>query len=286
MLNSLEIESQLKTLGFTQRIDNKRINGFVHDDIKYPLYVKTPSGNSKSESVVKNPLVIHSQYEGQKQSLSEIKGIYPDWENYYRNSNMKSFDKPNNSKSKSYYGIALNIENEKALKNFVTWLSGSLLFAKPSASEYEDIENAKEELSKTPETTREMLIQARKGQGSYRDELMAYWRECSVSDVNLPSFLRASHIKPWRDSDNVERLDRYNGLLLNPILDVAFDQGYISFSDEGKILISDALSGKEKALSISSEMSLKKIDLEHHKYLEWHRRNIFKDNDAKSKTIY
>jgi putative restriction endonuclease len=98
-----------------------------------------------------------------------------------------------------------------------------------------------------------------------------------------PSFLRASHIKPWRDSDNVERLDRYNGLLLNPTLDVAFDRGYISFSDEGKILISDALSGNEKALFISSEMSLKKVDLEHHKYLEWHRRNIFKNNEAKSK---
>ena len=131
-----------------------------------------------------------------------------------------------------------------------------------------------------------MLIQARKGQGSYRDELMAYWGECSVSDVTLPCFLRASHIKPWRDSDNVERLDRYNGLLLNPTLDVAFDQGYISFSDEGEILVSNALSGKVKALSISSEMSLKKVDLAHHKYLVWHRRNIFKDNKAKSKTIY
>lgn len=277
MLNSLEIEQYLKEFGFRQHIDHERINGFVHDGIKYPLYVKTPKNNAKSNVVEKNPLVIHSEYKTQRGSISELDGIYPNWIDYYYNSNLKNFDKKINTvQTEIHYGIALNIENEKALKNFVDWLSGSFLSAKPSASEYEDIENAKDELSKIPETTREILILARKGQGPYRDQLINYWGECSVSDVNLPGFLRASHIKPWRDSDNVERLDRYNGLLLNPTLDVAFDKGYISFSDEGKILISDALSGKEKALSISSEMSLKKVDLDHHKYLEWHRRNIFK----------
>ena len=124
MLNSLEIEDQLKTLGFTQRIDNKRINGFVHDDIKYPLYVKTPSGSSRSKPVAKNPLVIHSQYKDQKQSLSEIKGIHPDWKkDDYKNSNMIGFEKSKDGESKSYIGIALNIENEEALKKFVEWLS-------------------------------------------------------------------------------------------------------------------------------------------------------------------
>jgi hypothetical protein len=167
MLNSLEIERYLKELGFRQDSDNERINGFFHDGFKNPLYVKTPSKNSKSNFVAKNPLVIHSQYESQKQSLSEIKGIDPDWDNYYLNSNMKGFDKP--SKSRSYHGIALNIENEGALKNFVSWLSGSFLPAKPSASEHEDIENVKEELNKAPETTREILVQARKGQGPYKD---------------------------------------------------------------------------------------------------------------------
>jgi 5-methylcytosine-specific restriction protein A len=53
--------------------------------------------------------------------------------------------------------------------------------------------------------------------------------------------LKASHIKPWRDSDNAERLDIYNGLLLIPNLDSAFDKGYISFDDGGKIIISDMI---------------------------------------------
>ena len=143
-------------------------------------------------------------------------------------------------------------------------------------SEYEDIKNTEDELDEAPETIRKALIMARIGQGQYRTELINYWNTCSVSDVTLQSFLRASHIKPWRDSNNSERLDKYNGLLLNPILDVAFDKGFISFSDDGKILISEILNGKENELFISKEMSLKKVETEHINYLEWHRRNVFK----------
>jgi putative restriction endonuclease len=277
MLNSLEIEQHLKEIGFRQHITHARINGFIRDDIKNPLYVKTPSGNTTSEFVTTNPLVIHSEYKNQKESILKLVGIYPDWSNYYHNSNLKEFNRrKNKGENRIYYGIAVDVESEKALEGFVGWLSGTLLSVKPSASEYEDIENAKDNLNDASETTRVMLIQARLGQGKYRDELINYWEECSVSDVSLLSFLKASHIKPWRDSNNFERLDKFNGLLLNPILDEAFDQGFISFSDDGKILISQALNGKEKQLLISPEMSLKKIEAEHLKYLEWHRDNIFK----------
>jgi putative restriction endonuclease len=275
MLNSSEIEAILIKLGFSKDIVRERKTKFFKDGIEYPIYLKT--NNKNTEPVFKNPLVIHSNYEKQKINfLNESDGIYPDWDNYYHSSGLIEFDKrKHKGKKEINYGIPLNVENENALKKLVECLSRSPSVAKPIASEYEDIENAKDKLDRVPETTRDVLIQARKGQGKYRENLMAYWGECSVSDVDLPSFLKASHIKPWRDSDNSERLDRYNGLLLNPILDVAFDQGYISFSDEGKILISSALTGKEKTLSILSEMSLKKVDLEHHRYLEWHRRNVF-----------
>ena len=36
--------------------------------------------------------------------------------------------------------------------------------------------------------------------------------------------LRASHIKPWRDATNAERLNGSNGLLLSPPIDHLFDQ--------------------------------------------------------------
>jgi len=278
MLNSLEIESQLIKLGFEQHVTHERINGFTRNDIDSSLYVKTPSGNSTLEYVAKNPLVIHSKYKAHEDSFpNEDVGVYPDWNKYFHSTGLKGFDKRiHKGKSEIYYGIAIGIENENALEKFVEWLSRTFISAKPSLSEYEDIENAKDELYEAPETIREALILARKGQGQYRAELIDYWNICSVSDVTLQSFLRASHIKPWRDSNNSERLDKYNGLLLNPILDVAFDKGFISFSNEGKILISEALNGKENELFISAEMSLKKVEAEHINYLEWHRRNIFK----------
>ncbi|ARF66915.1 hypothetical protein B7C51_02510 [Paenibacillus larvae subsp. pulvifaciens] len=64
--------------------------------------------------------------------------------------------------------------------------------------------------------------------------------------VNEPSLLIASHIKLWKYSTNIERLDKYNGLLLCPNHDKLFDQGLITFTDEGKIIISSLLTPKTK----------------------------------------
>ncbi len=92
--------------------------------------------------------------------------------------------------------------------------------------------------------------------------------------------MRASHIKPWRDSDNAERLDKYNGLLLIPNLDVAFDKGLISFKDDGMIMISPHLSPQEiDLLGIKKDMKIKKEKLTHNhkKYLKYHRNKIFKN---------
>ena len=57
--------------------------------------------------------------------------------------------------------------------------------------------------------------------------------------------LVASHIKPWRDSNNQERLDKFNGLLLLANLDKAFDLGFISFADTGLVMISCQLEAPE-----------------------------------------
>ena len=80
------------------------------------------------------------------------------------------------------------------------------------------------------------IVNARIGQGRYRKQLIDLWGRCSVTGYNEPSLLIASHIKPWRGSSNEERLDRYNGLLLQPNLDKAFDTGLISFSEAGRFL--------------------------------------------------
>lgn len=128
------------------------------------------------------------------------------------------------------------------------------------------------------DTEREALSKSRIGQGKFRTHLKIFWKNCcAVTGCSIVDILRASHIKPWRDSENHERLDYYNGLLLTPNLDAAFDSGLISFDSNGAILISKKLSYDQKAiLGIEDQMSLKRIEKDHHKYLEYHRNHIFK----------
>lgn len=90
-------------------------------------------------------------------------------------------------------------------------------------------------------TERIALLQNRIGQGRFRETLIANRRACYVTGLADARFLRASHIKPWRDCGNDDRLDWRNGLLLTPNLDLLFDHGLISFDDDGTLLISSQL---------------------------------------------
>lgn len=89
-----------------------------------------------------------------------------------------------------------------------------------------------------PPTEREMLVIARRGQGLFRERVSERETRCRITGVDRPEHLRASHCKPWRDSDNTERLDGDNGLMLTPSIDHLFDRGFISFEDDGRLLIS------------------------------------------------
>lgn len=101
-----------------------------------------------------------------------------------------------------------------------------------------------------PQTTEaERLVVQRVGQNLFRNALMDYWQgRCCVTGLAVPALLRASHIKPWAkcQSDD-ERLDVFNGLLLAPHIDALFDGGWISFSDQGDLLVSEALPSAARA---------------------------------------
>ncbi len=136
----------------------------------------------------------------------------------------------------------------------------------------EDIENILgNEIS--IDTEKENLIKCRIGQGKFRDQLIKYWKGCSVTKFKDETILVASHIKPWRSSSDNERLDPFNGLLLTPNLDKLFDKGYISFDDIGKILISNELSDY-KILAINRNMQIS-LDKKHQYFLQFHRENIY-----------
>ena len=96
-------------------------------------------------------------------------------------------------------------------------------------------------------TTKEALVSARVGQGAFRTAVLAAWGDrCAVTGARTLDAIRASHIKPWRDSEDEERLDPANGLPLVATLDALFDAGLISFEDSGAMLISPLLDEAER----------------------------------------
>lgn len=102
-----------------------------------------------------------------------------------------------------------------------------------------DVEQEARQAAPAPpggETERQQLATARVGQGKFRKDLMSRWgSRCPLSGVDRPELLRASHIKPWASSNNFERLDPANGLLLSAAYDAAFDALLITFDDTGAI---------------------------------------------------
>lgn len=141
----------------------------------------------------------------------------------------------------------------------------------------EVFENAIKGRSDISATTKSQLINARLGQGLFKTNVRLNENACRVTGVSDPQHLRASHIKPWRHSDDIEKLHGCNGLLLAPHVDHLFDSGFISFTDNGELLISPLLN-KEilKAWDISINKNVGDFNLEQSKFLRFHRNNIFK----------
>ena len=125
-------------------------------------------------------------------------------------------------------------------------------------------------------TTRTALVDARLGQGRFRRELLRRWGgACAVTGCTVGAILRASHCKPWRKSNNSERLDSNNGLILSANLDALFDVGLISFQDDGTMIIANALSHPERiALGIPSDLT-SKPNPKLRAYLQFHREHVF-----------
>lgn len=91
--------------------------------------------------------------------------------------------------------------------------------------------------------------------------------------------MRASHAKPWKDcTSDAERLNVFNGFLLTANLDALFDKGYISFTDEGLIMVSSVLNYSDfRGLGINSELKLIWIEESHLEFLKYHREHIWKN---------
>ena len=96
-----------------------------------------------------------------------------------------------------------------------------------------------------------------------------------MTGVSEPAVLRASHIKSWRSSSNLERLDPFNGLLLAAHIDALFDRGLITFEFDGRIRLSELLAQDDlNLLGITSTMRLRQVEAEHLQYLHFHHQEF------------
>jgi hypothetical protein len=128
-------------------------------------------------------------------------------------------------------------------------------------------------------TEKQEFLSIRVGQQLFRKKVLEYWNQsCAIKGVKI--LLTAAHIKPWKDANNIERIDVYNGLALSPIYDKAFDAGYISFDDNGRILLSNDIQEEAAILGIYGSEKINNLNPFHHKYLEYHRKNIFKSTNT------
>lgn len=239
---------------------------FICGDWRY-IPVSNLRHYERSKDVIRRCHICHSNIvlmkEGKDPAHFEHRPGNPDC--------LLSYDKLDPEKDRASVTItSLSYEQVKESYNFeelipFTFRASSAL---GTLADIEDIER-----TQINRTLRKQLIDARCGQGEFRKSLISYWKACAVSGADKLELLIASHIKPWSVCDNKERLDVYNGFLLSPNIDRAFDHGLISFKDDGTILISKRFESAQ-AFGICEEQSVK-IEERHKPYLLFHRENVF-----------
>lgn len=280
VLSSEAVIEGIMQAGFARKKrENIKVARFHHPDTHEVLYVKLTDSKHPRQ---RTPLVVAPRFEAHVSDWLQIPGVIGGDEQYFHNDDMGEFPKRKHTgKSSIHYGIDLGVLSTHALQTLLAeWLKSSvqpMIVAPETPPVTSAIPDYSLEGIAQNDTERDALIKARIGQSAYRNALLAYWQKCAVTGCGAALMLRASHIKPWHQCTDQERLDPYNGLLLAPHLDVAFDQGLISFEDDGRIMLSPKLCDSDsEVLGLRSELKLRKVTVEHRAYLAWHREEWFK----------
>lgn len=135
------------------------------------------------------------------------------------------------------------------------------------------------EVNKIPNVTeRTGLVTSRVGQGAYRKRIIHRWQyQCAVTAFDRLDTLIASHIVPWAESNDEERLDVDNGLLLSPTYDALFDRHLISFENNGKIILSEQIENKAyMKIGVDGKERIKGLSEYNQAYLERHRDKLLR----------
>lgn len=183
--------------------------------------------------------------------------------------NLSLIHPPANLWHRQPNGMRIPENVAEAIRSSRQWKTSPIA---PTVLEYQDI----------PETSATREVEVRKGQQQFREKLLQYWEVCSVTGCSFHEVLIASHIVPWAEASDSERLDVFNGLLLTPNLDRLFDNYFISFNSSGDILISKTISSKAMHdLGINPSMKLRRTDAKLLSYLQKHEKEFLEKEQAR-----
>ncbi|MBO7381470.1 MAG: HNH endonuclease, partial [Neisseriaceae bacterium] len=142
------------------------------------------------------------------------------------------------------------------------------------------------ELSERNDIEQEIIKRSgRKGQQEYRKKVLENMPQCPFTLITDELLLRASHIKPYAvcmsENNEKEALDYLNGLSLTPTYDWLFDQGYITFTNQGCLICGTRLSPytwEKLGINPNAQKKMRIYPEGREKYLEFHRKFVFQDN--------
>ncbi|MCL2141693.1 MAG: HNH endonuclease [Methanimicrococcus sp.] len=202
--------------------------------------------------------------------------------------NFKSYDPSYTQDGRTGLSHGSKLDAEVVREFLQNW--DSLVFEANKIKEKYDLgtppqsEESFEENLITHGYDKQSLQKIRVGQSFFRRTLFsAYGGKCCITGLPIPELLRASHIKPWSKSNDInEKTNPHNGLLLNVLHDIAFDRGYITIGLDNKVIVSDKLSDytdefTENALKKYSggKISLPNKFKPDEQFIEYHNEMIF-----------
>lgn len=123
------------------------------------------------------------------------------------------------------------------------------------------------------------IRQAREGQGKYREQLLEQCHYCPFTMIGDERLLIASHIKPWAASNDTEKTDPYNGYMLSPMFDKLFNRGFITITEDRRIILSEFISlytWKQIGLKNNTFYNAIPMDDKRIEYLKFHHQSVFK----------
>lgn len=275
MISLDEIEEVLIEFDATERHEVQYAISFFLPSISQYVYINKQAGNEASG------LIIHPRYESEWYELHLLDGVQSTQTLNHKSSYREFPQRIHTGKTPIPFGMPFGFDTKNAMRDFLRDLgSVSSFYTRDSESEILDAEK-KGEFDGLSSTDVERIVKSRKGQGKFRRDVIDLWKECSVTGCQQIPVLKASHIKPWRDASNEERLDPFNGLLLTPNLDTLFDGGFITFDKKGEIAVSSSVETETlQSFGIDTKYKLKFLDKKTEKHLKYHRKYIFQSDTS------